>query len=83
MALVALYLGHNVVVVGDHEQVSPSAIGQEAVVIQNLIDQFLRGIPNAICTTGKLQSTTWRGNPSAKRSGWWNISAASLRYSVQ
>ena len=47
MALVALYLGHNVVVVGDHEQVSPSAIGQEAVVIQNLIDQFLRGIPNA------------------------------------
>jgi len=47
MALVALYLGHNVVVVGDHEQVSPSAVGQEAVVIQNLIDQFLRGIPNA------------------------------------
>jgi very-short-patch-repair endonuclease len=47
MALVALYLGHNAVVVGDHEQVSPSAVGQEAVVIQNLIDQFLRGIPNA------------------------------------
>jgi len=47
MALVALYLGRNVVVVGDHEQVSPSAVGQEAAVIQNLIDQFLRGIPNA------------------------------------
>jgi len=47
MALVALYLGHSVVVVGDHEQVSPSAVGQEAAVIQNLIDQFLRGIPNA------------------------------------
>src|SRR5882762_148081 len=47
MALVALYLGHKVVVVGDHEQVSPSAVGQEAVVTQNLIDQFLRGIPNA------------------------------------
>jgi very-short-patch-repair endonuclease len=47
MALVALYLGHKAVVVGDHEQVSPSAVGQEAVVIQNLIDQFLRGIPNA------------------------------------
>jgi len=47
MALVALYLGHNVVVVGDHEQVSPSAVGQEAAVIQNLIDQFLQGIPNA------------------------------------
>ena len=47
MALVALYLGHRVVVVGDHEQVSPSAVGQEAAVIQNLIDQFLQGIPNA------------------------------------
>jgi very-short-patch-repair endonuclease len=47
MALVALYLGHNVVVVGDHEQVSPSAVGQDTVVIQNLIDQFLHGIPNA------------------------------------
>jgi len=47
MALVALYLGHNVIVVGDHEQVSPSAVGQEAAVIQNLIDQFLKGIPNA------------------------------------
>jgi hypothetical protein len=47
MALVALYLGHNVVLVGDHEQVSPSAVGQETTVIQNLIDQFLQGIPNA------------------------------------
>jgi len=47
MALVALYLGHNVIVVGDHEQVSPSAVGQEVAVIQNLIDQFLQGIPNA------------------------------------
>lgn len=47
MALVALYLGATVVVVGDHEQVSPSAVGQEIAVVQNLIDQFLRGIPNA------------------------------------
>lgn len=47
MALVALYLGRTVVVVGDHEQVSPSAVGQEIGVVQNLIDQFLHGIPNA------------------------------------
>jgi very-short-patch-repair endonuclease len=47
MALVALYLGASVVVVGDHEQVSPSAVGQEVAVVQNLIDQFLQGIPNA------------------------------------
>jgi very-short-patch-repair endonuclease len=47
MALVAFYLGKTVVVVGDHEQVSPSAVGQEVAVVQNLIDQFLQGIPNA------------------------------------
>jgi very-short-patch-repair endonuclease len=47
MALVAFYLGKTVVVVGDHEQVSPSAVGQEIAVVQNLIDQFLKGIPNA------------------------------------
>jgi very-short-patch-repair endonuclease len=47
MALVALYLGKKVVVVGDHEQVSPSAVGQEVAIVQNLIDQFLQGIPNA------------------------------------
>ncbi|HEY2459581.1 MAG TPA: AAA domain-containing protein [Candidatus Acidoferrum sp.] len=47
MALVAFYLGKKVVVVGDHEQVSPSAVGQEVAVVQNLIDQFLQGIPNA------------------------------------
>jgi very-short-patch-repair endonuclease len=47
MALVALYLGKKVVVVGDHEQVSPSAVGQEVATVQNLIDQFLLGIPNA------------------------------------
>jgi very-short-patch-repair endonuclease len=47
MALVALYLGRAVVVVGDHEQVSPSAVGQEVAIVQQLIDQFLDGIPNA------------------------------------
>lgn len=47
MALVAFYLGKKVVVVGDHEQVSPSAVGQEVSIVQNLIDQFLQGIPNA------------------------------------
>ncbi len=36
MALVALYLGKTVLVVGDHEQVSPSAVGQDLGIIQNL-----------------------------------------------
>jgi very-short-patch-repair endonuclease len=47
MALVACYLGRRVVVVGDHEQVSPSAVGQDLRVVQNLIDIHLQGIPNA------------------------------------
>ncbi len=47
MALAALYLGRAVVVVGDHEQVSPAAVGQDVSVIQNLILQYLQGIPNA------------------------------------
>src|SRR5579859_6975241 len=47
MALVALYLGKTVLVVGDHEQVSPSAEGQDLGMVGNLISQYLHGIPNA------------------------------------
>jgi very-short-patch-repair endonuclease len=54
MALVALYLGKAVLVVGDHEQVSPSAVGQDLGVIQNLIFQYLRGVPNADLYDGQI-----------------------------
>jgi len=54
MALVALYLGKAVRVVGDHEQVSPSAVGQDLGVIQNLIFQYLRGIPNSDLYDGQI-----------------------------
>src|SRR6266446_6015045 len=54
MALVALYLGKTVLVVGDHEQVSPSAVGQDLAVIQNLIFQYLRGIPNSDLYDGQI-----------------------------
>jgi very-short-patch-repair endonuclease len=54
MALVALYLGRTALVVGDHEQVSPSAVGQDLGVIQNLIFQYLRGIPNADLYDGQI-----------------------------
>jgi superfamily I DNA and/or RNA helicase len=54
MALVALYLGKTVLVVGDHEQVSPSAVGQDLDVIQNVIFQYLRGIPNADLYDGQI-----------------------------
>src|SRR5882757_1802089 len=54
LALVALYLGKAVLVVGDHEQVSPSAVGQDLGVIQNLIFQYLRGIPNSDLYDGQI-----------------------------
>jgi very-short-patch-repair endonuclease len=44
--LLALYLGRGAVIVGDHEQVSPSAIGETVEDTQALISQFLAGIPN-------------------------------------
>ena len=46
MSLVALYLGRQVVVVGDHEQVSPAGVGQTIANIQQLIDTHLLDIPN-------------------------------------
>lgn len=54
MALVALYLGKTVLVVGDHEQVSPTAVGQDLGIIQNLIFQYLPGIPNADLYDGQI-----------------------------
>src|SRR5437016_9791870 len=46
MALLALYLAKKSIVVGDHEQVSPSAVGQDLGVVEHLIEEFLEGIPN-------------------------------------
>ena len=45
MALSALYLGKEHVIVGDKEQVTPDAIGQQLTSIQNLIATDLQGIP--------------------------------------
>jgi very-short-patch-repair endonuclease len=47
LGLLALCLADKSVVVGDHEQVSPSAVGQDLDIIQHLIDEHLEGIPNA------------------------------------
>lgn len=47
MGLLAFYMADKAIVVGDHEQVSPSAVGQELSVVQHLIDEFLDGVPNA------------------------------------
>jgi very-short-patch-repair endonuclease len=53
MALLALYMAKEIVVVGDQEQVSPSAVGQRLDVVSNLIATHLQGIPNAILYDGR------------------------------
>ena len=54
MALIAMYLGRKTVIVGDSEQVSPSAVGQNLAVVQSLIDQFLDGVPNSHLYDGQM-----------------------------
>jgi len=54
MALVACYLGKKVVVVGDHEQVSPLAVGQDLDIVQRLIATHLGGIPNSHLYDGRM-----------------------------
>jgi superfamily I DNA and/or RNA helicase len=50
----ALCLGKIVLVVGDHEQVSLSALGQDLGIIQNLIFEHLQGIPNSHLYHGQI-----------------------------
>jgi len=47
LELLAFYLGKKVIVVGDHEQVSPDAVGQNQDEVKHLIDEYLRDIPNS------------------------------------
>lgn len=54
MALVACYLGKRVVVVGDHEQVSPLAVGQDLDIVQRLIATHLEDIPNRHLYDGRM-----------------------------
>jgi len=54
MALLALYLGKSVLVVGDHEQVSPTPVGQDLNMVGNLISQYLQGIPNSHLYDGQI-----------------------------
>jgi very-short-patch-repair endonuclease len=54
MALIPFYMARRVVVVGDHEQVSPSAVGQDVAVVQQLIDEHLEDIPNSVLYDGQI-----------------------------
>ena len=53
MALIALYLGKQVLVVGDDEQVSPDAVGQDLSAVDQLIAQYLRDVPNGHLYDGR------------------------------
>lgn len=53
LGLLAWYLGKSIVVVGDDEQVSPLAVGQNMDAVQSLITQHLAGIPNAHLYDGR------------------------------
>jgi hypothetical protein len=52
-ALSIFALASDVVVVGDHEQVSPYAVGLQTEKIQELIDEMLEDIPNKQLYDGK------------------------------
>lgn len=45
--LLAFYLAERVIIVGDHEQVSPLSVGTNQNQIDGLIGAYLRGIPSA------------------------------------
>jgi very-short-patch-repair endonuclease len=53
LGLVAFALGREVVVVGDHEQVSPYAVGQSTDRVHALIDEILTDVPNKQLYDGK------------------------------
>lgn len=54
MGLIAIYMAKKVIIVGDHEQVSPLAIGQKQDEVQHLIDEYLQGIPNHMLYDGQM-----------------------------
>ena len=57
-SLFALYLGHQTIIVGDDEQVTPVAVGTNAEEVKKLIDTYLNGIPHKVVYTAKLPSTS-------------------------
>ena len=54
MAIVALYLGKQVIIVGDNEQVSPLAIGERSDDVENLAKEYLFNIPHPSLYSGKF-----------------------------
>lgn len=53
-ALIALYLGKQVLIVGDDEQVSPLAVGENTEETQRLIKTYLEDVPNHYLYSGRF-----------------------------
>ena len=53
IGLILLYMADKVIVVGDHKQVSPLAVGEQSGVVNRLIDEHLVDTPNAHLYDGK------------------------------
>jgi very-short-patch-repair endonuclease len=53
MGFVLLYMAKQVVIVGDHEQVSPSAVGEKIEEVNHLMEEHLQGVPNNHLYDGK------------------------------
>ena len=53
MAFLPIAIAKEVVIVGDHQQVSPSGIGQQVATVNNLIKEHLTDIPNAVLYDSK------------------------------
>jgi len=54
LGLLPFAIAKQVIIVGDHEQVSPSAVGQTMDVVSDLIETHLRDIPNKDLYDGKM-----------------------------
>jgi len=72
--------GKTVLVVGDHEQVSLRRSGRIGV-IQNLIFQYLRGIPNSDLYDGQISIYDLARQSFGGTTAWSNISGAFRRSS--
>ena len=46
-ALIPLYMGKQIVIVGDHEQVTPLGVGKDQTILDNLRKSILQDIPNS------------------------------------
>ena len=46
-ALIPLYMGKQIIIVGDHEQVTPLGVGKDQTILENLRKSMLKDIPNA------------------------------------